>query len=280
MRVGIGLPNTVAGADRDLLIQWACQADAGPFSSLAVLDRVLYDSFEPLSLLAAAAGLTSRIRLATMIVIAPLRNTTLLAKQAATIDALSRGRLTLGVAIGAREDDYVAAGVDYHTRGEVLTRQLADLRAHWTEDRIGPKSIQPNGPQLLVGGLTDLAYARVARYADGFAHNGGPPRIFSQAADKARAAWIDAGRPGEPALWGQAYFALGEETAEPGRDYLRDYYAFTGPFAEKIAQGLLTTRQCILQFIRGYEEAGCDELVLFPTTPRLDQLERLADILA
>src|SRR5574341_469366 len=203
MHIGIGLPNTIAGADRDLIVQWMCRADEGPFSSLAVLDRVLYESFEPLALLAAAAGLTRRIRLATMIVIAPLRNTALLAKQTATIDALSGGRLTLGVAIGARQDDYDATGVDYHTRGEVLTRQLAELRNHWTQGRIGPKPVQPNGPELLVGGLTDITYARVARYADGFAHNGGPPRLFAQATEKSRAAWIDAGRPGQPKLWGQ-----------------------------------------------------------------------------
>ena len=64
-----------------------------------------------------------------------------------------------------------------------------------------------------------------------------------------------------------------------GEDYLRDYYSFTGPFAEKIAAGLLTTPQAIAQFLRGYEEAGCDELVLFPTVPDLTQVDQLADIL-
>ncbi len=60
---------------------------------------------------------------------------------------------------------------------------------------------------------------------------------------------------------------------------MRDYYAFTGPFAEKIAAGLLTTPQAIAQFLRGYEDAGCDELVLFPTVPDLAQLEQLAQVL-
>lgn len=280
MRVGIGLPNTNPGADRDLMLQWACAAEAAPFTSLAVLDRVKYGSFEPLTLLAAAAALTSRIRLATMIAIAPIRNTTMLAKEAATIDVLSGGRLTLGLAIGARHDDYEAVGIDHNTRGEVFSRQLGELRDHWTGDQIGPKTVQSGGPQILVGGMTDIAYARVARYADGFAHNGGPPKVFAAAADKARAAWIDAGRPGKPLIWGQGYFALGDDVAEAGRDYLRDYYAFVGPFAEKIAEGMLTTPQSILQFIRGYAEAGCDELVLFPAVARIDQLERLAEVVS
>src|SRR5262245_26539762 len=113
MRVGIGLPNTTPGADRELLINWARQADEGPFSSLSVLDRLVYDSYDPLTVLAAAAVVTERIRLATTIVISPLRNTALLAKEAASVDALSGGRLTLGLAVGARPDDYSAAGVDY-----------------------------------------------------------------------------------------------------------------------------------------------------------------------
>ena len=120
----------------------------------------------------------------------------------------------------------------------------------------------------------------MARYADGYVHGGGPPRAFARAADKARAAWSDAGRPGKPMLWAQGYFALGDEdTAEAGMRYMRHYYAFTGPFAEKIAAGLLTTPQAIAQFLRGYEEAGCDEMVLFPAVPGIEQLDRLGRVL-
>src|SRR5437870_799360 len=106
MRIGIGLPNTVPGTDGRLLLTWAQHADARAFSSLAVLDRYAYDSYEPLTTLAAAAAVTQRVRLATTIVIAPLRNTALLAKTAAALDRLSGGRLVLGLAVGARADDY------------------------------------------------------------------------------------------------------------------------------------------------------------------------------
>jgi alkanesulfonate monooxygenase SsuD/methylene tetrahydromethanopterin reductase-like flavin-dependent oxidoreductase (luciferase family) len=277
--VGVGLPNTLAGADGALLREWACRADRGPFASLGVFDRLVYDSADALVTLAVAAGLTARIRLATTVLIGPLRNNALLAKEAATIDALSGGRLTLGVALGARKEDYDAAGVPYGARGRRLSEQLAALRDYWEDERRGPRPVQPNGPELIVGGLTDGAYARAARYADGYMHGGGPPRAFAQAADRARAAWLDASRPGMPRLWAMGYYALGDGAAEAGTRYLLDYYAFTGPFAERIAAGLLTTPHAILQFIRGYAEAGCDHLVLFPTTPHLDQLDRLADII-
>jgi alkanesulfonate monooxygenase SsuD/methylene tetrahydromethanopterin reductase-like flavin-dependent oxidoreductase (luciferase family) len=263
-----------------LVLDWAARAEGGPFASLGVLDRLLYDSFDPLISLAAAAAVTRRLDLVTMVVIGPLRNTALLAKSAASLDALSSGRLWLGVAIGARTDDYAAADVDHRDRGRRIADQLSALRSHWEDDRIGPSSRRPGGPGLLVGGSSDDTFARAARYADGYVHGGGPPRAFARAADKARAAWIDAGRPGAPRLWGQGYFALGDEAADAGRRYLLDYYAFTGPFAERIAAGLLATPQAIAQFVRSYQEAGCDDLVLLPTAADLDQLARLAEVLA
>ncbi len=138
MDVGIGLPNTLKGATGDLLREWACRADRGPFASLGVFDRLVYNSYDALATLAMAAGLTTRIRLATTVMIGPVQNDALLAKAAATIDALSNGRLTLGVALGARKDDYDAAGVDYHARGRRLSEQLAALRTQWEDETRRP----------------------------------------------------------------------------------------------------------------------------------------------
>jgi alkanesulfonate monooxygenase SsuD/methylene tetrahydromethanopterin reductase-like flavin-dependent oxidoreductase (luciferase family) len=280
MRIGIGLPSGIAGATSSMILEWAHKADGGPFSSLAVIDRYVYDSYEPLTVLAAAAAVTKRVRQATTIVIAPLRNTAAFAKTAATVDALSGGRLVLGLSVGAREDDYRIAGIDYRSRGRLFDRQLSSIRELWGSGTIGPSMARPDGPQILVGGLSDDAYVRTARYADGYIHGGGPPHAFARAADRARAAWRDMGRPGLPQLWGQGYFALGNETVERGADYLKHYYAFTGPFAEKIAGGLLSAAQSITQYIKGYEEAGCDELVLMPTVAKAHQLDRLADVCA
>lgn len=281
MRVSIGLPSTIPGCRGDLLIAWARCAEAGPFSSVAELDRVVYDAYDPFVALAAVAGATSRLGLATNIAIGPIRNTTLLARSAASLHALSGGRLTLGLAVGARQEDYEAVGADYASRGRRFVAQLSDLRAIWEQQRIGPRLGDLGAPKLLLGGSSDATFARVARYADGYMHGGGPPRAFARAADKARAAWLDLGRPGLPTLWGQGYFALGDAaTVEAGARYMRDYYAFTGPFVERIVEGLLTTPQAIAQFARGYADAGCDELALFPTTASIEQLDRLAEVVA
>lgn len=275
MKVGIGLPNTVPGTGGALLVEWARRADAGPFSTVAVLDRLVYDSLEPFATLSAAAAVTERVGLATMIAIGPLRAPAVLAKHAVTVDAISDGRFTLGLAVGARLDDYAAAGVEHRDRGERLSEQLSYLRGELDGSGVGP--VRPP-IDLLVGGGSGAAFARMARYADGYAHGGGPPKAFGSAATRARAAWRDHERPGEPALWGQGYFGFGDP--DRGSDYLRDYYAFTGPFAEKIAAGNLTSARAVKDFVRGYEAEGCDELILFPTVADLDDLDRLAEALA
>jgi alkanesulfonate monooxygenase SsuD/methylene tetrahydromethanopterin reductase-like flavin-dependent oxidoreductase (luciferase family) len=274
MNVGVGLPNTIPDTPGDAIAEWAGRAEAGPFSSVAALDRLAYESIDPFTALAAAAAVTERVRVATMIAIGPLRSTGLLVKQAMSVDALSGGRLTLGLAVGARRDDYEAAGVDPRRRGDRLAEQLVYLR----NGGDGHRGLHARaGLELLVGGGSGSAFARAARYADGYAHGGGPPRAFESAAARALAAWSDLGRPGRPRLWGQGYFALGE--VERGNAYLRDYYSFTGPFAEKIVAGNLTSPHAIKDFVRGYEEAGCDELVLLPTVPDIGQLDRLAEVI-
>ncbi|HEX2031437.1 MAG TPA: LLM class flavin-dependent oxidoreductase [Actinomycetota bacterium] len=279
MRVGVGLPNGIPGTEATALLEWARRAERGPFTSVGVVDRIAYDCHEPMAALSAAAAVTERVSLVTMVVIGPLRNTAVLAKEAAFIDALSGGRLVLGLSVGAREADYEAAGVAPRERGRTLDRQLAELRDRW-EEGPGSRPARDGGPVLLVGGTSDRAFGRMARYADGYVHGGGPPRAFARAAERARTAWADAGRPGRPPLWGQSYFALGDDALDAGRAYMRDYYAFTGPFAERIAEGLLTTPQQVAAQLRGYAEAGCDELVLLPAVSDPEQVDRLADVVS
>lgn len=281
MNIGVGLPATIPGTDGSLILEWARLADAGPFASLGVLDRLVYDSYDPLIALASAAAATQRITPATTVVVGLLHSTTLLAKMTASLNALSGGRLVVGIAAGARKEDYAAAGIDFRARGKRFAEQLADLLALWEDETICPQTATTSSPPpILVGGLSDPGFSRMARYAAGYLHGGGPPRAFARAANKACAAWSDAGRPNKPLLWGQAYFAFGDPASKAGRNYLRDYYAFTGPFAGRIADELLTSPQSIAQFTRGYEEAGCDELILYPTVADISQLEQLSDVIA
>ena len=130
MEIGIGLPAAIPGTEPGQLLQWARRAEARGFSSLGTIDRIVYPNYEPLIALAAAAAVTERIRLATTILIAPYRaNGALVAKQAATLDRLSNGRLVLGAAVGGREDDYEASGVDFHVRGRRFDEMLDQRRA-------------------------------------------------------------------------------------------------------------------------------------------------------
>jgi alkanesulfonate monooxygenase SsuD/methylene tetrahydromethanopterin reductase-like flavin-dependent oxidoreductase (luciferase family) len=268
LEIGVGLPAVVPGASADLLLEWAREADAGPFSSLGVHDRLAWDGFECLGVLNAAAAVTERIGLASLVLIAPLRPAALIASQAAAIQELSQGRLTLGVGIGPRRDDYEAAGAVFGTRGRRLEEQLHEFRRQWDMGLARPR--------LLIGGGGDAALARMARHAEGYVHGGGPARAFKSAVDRVLTAWYDSGRPGSPRLVGTGYFALGGRQAE-GRDFLRRYYRFVGPFAERIADGVLTSGEAIGELRAGYAEAGCDELVLFPTVPALEQLKLLAE---
>jgi alkanesulfonate monooxygenase SsuD/methylene tetrahydromethanopterin reductase-like flavin-dependent oxidoreductase (luciferase family) len=282
MRIGVGLPTSTPplGARHrgPELLDWAARAEAGPFASLGVTDRLVYDCTEPMVALAAAAAVTIRLRLVTMVVIGPIRPAAVLAAQAASLDALSGGRVTLGVSLGARPDDYDAAGASWRGRGKQLSDQLAAMREIWEGTSVGPRPARAGGPDLLVGGGSGAAFLRAARHADGYVHGGGPPRAFASAAERARAAWADAGRPGEPQLWGQSYFSLADP--EAGAAYLRHYYAFTGPFAERVAAGLLDSPKAVREHVAGYAEGGCDELVLLPATSDPSELDRLAEALA
>jgi alkanesulfonate monooxygenase SsuD/methylene tetrahydromethanopterin reductase-like flavin-dependent oxidoreductase (luciferase family) len=279
MDIGIGLPSTIPGVRPDVLVAWARAADDGPFASLGVLDRIVYDAFDPLVALSAAAAVTQRIQLVTSILIAPLRETASLAKQVISLDALSGGRLTLGVAIGARGDDYDIDEFGKGGRGDRLSEQLSRLRDLWEGQSITPSAAPREAPRILVGGLTGPAFGRVARYGDGWIFSGGPPRAFAKQAEQADAAWVDHGRPGRPQRWAMGYIGLGG-AAEAGRDYLLDYYAFTGPFAQRIADGLLTSPLQVREHVQGMADAGCDHLILFPATGDLDQIDLLADVIA
>jgi len=283
MDVGIGLPSTIRGVEREQILEWARRAEARGFPSLGTIDRIVYDNYEPLIALAAAGAVTERIRLATTILIAPYRaNGALLAKQAASVDRLSNGRLVLGVAVGGREDDYQASGVDFHTRGRRFDAMLAEWERIWagesfgTAGAIGPRPPRER-PTLMIGGSADVTYRRAARYGDGWVMGGGTPDQFRGGAEKMRAAWDAAGRDGAPRLLALGYFALGERAEEAANAYLRDYYAFIGEYAGMLADRAAKDAATVRSYVDAFAEAGCDELMLFPCDPDPGQVDLLAD---
>jgi alkanesulfonate monooxygenase SsuD/methylene tetrahydromethanopterin reductase-like flavin-dependent oxidoreductase (luciferase family) len=283
MDVAIGLPATIPGVEREKLLEWARRAEARGFPSLATLDRIVYPNYEPLIALAAAAAVTERIGLLTGILIAPYRaNAVLVAKQAATLHHLSNGRLVLGVAVGGREDDYTASGVDFHTRGRVFEEMLATWKRVWQGDSfgtaggVGPEP--PNGrPGMLIGGSADVAFERAAEHADGWIMGGGTPDQFGQGLAKLRAAWEAAGRTDQPRTVALAYFALGDGAREAADAYPLHYYEWLGEYAAMVADSAATDVETVKQYVAGFADAGCDELVLFPSSPDPGQVDLLAD---
>jgi alkanesulfonate monooxygenase SsuD/methylene tetrahydromethanopterin reductase-like flavin-dependent oxidoreductase (luciferase family) len=280
MDIGIGLPSTIRAATGADVVGWASAADSAGFASVGTLDRVVYGNHETIPTLAAAAAVTSRVRLTTAILIAPFRgNGTLLAKQLATVDSLSGGRLTVGIAVGGRPDDYSATGSDFEGRGKTFDAQLGAFRDVWGGAAgIGPAPVQAGGPPLLIGGNGKAALRRVAEHGAGWIAGGGGPGMFADGAERVRQTWSDAGREGAPRLAALSYFALGPQAQAHAEGYLGDYYSFIGDYAKQVIDGALTSEDAVKDAVAQFADAGCDELVLFPCSPDVDQLHRLAAV--
>lgn len=287
MQIGINLPSNVPGAQGDLILEWASKADKGPFSSLGVIDRVVFDNYEPLVTLAAAAGVTKRVQLVTNILLAPLRNTGVMAKQAASIDALSNGRLTLGVAVGRRPDDFKAAPAESTGRGKHFDTQLETMKRIWSGERlsddvgpVGPMPVRPGGPEIIIGGNNPHAFERVAKWAEGYIAGSGPADRAASAYQQAEEAWKAHGRSGRPRFLGLFYFGLGPGAEEFGPGYVLNYYQQLGKAAEPMAQAVPTTPEQIKELIKAREDIGMDELLFMPTKASMDQLDRFIDVIA
>lgn len=287
MDIAVGLPNAVPGATGADLLDWARRAEAAGFSSLASIGAVSYPSFEELTVFAAAGAVTRRIRFVTDILIAPARSAAELAKQAATVDQLTGGRLTLGLGVGWRASDYALTGRDYGRRGDRMDAILSDLAAAWRGEAIAagtrtpcPSPVQDGGVPVLVGGTTDAAVRRVLEHGVGWTAGGLPPGTVKAFGARVREAWSDAGRPGSPRIVALAYFGLGD-TEQRSRANVVDFYAPMGDdSASMIADHVLRSPTAIARARTAYEDAGTDELVLVPTVPDPAQVDLLADAVA
>jgi alkanesulfonate monooxygenase SsuD/methylene tetrahydromethanopterin reductase-like flavin-dependent oxidoreductase (luciferase family) len=284
MDIGIGLPSVVPGATRSDLIDWARDAEDAGFSTLGTIDRIVYPNYEPLIALSAAAAVTERIRLATDVMLGPLRvNAAMVAKQILSLDALAGGgRAVLGIGLGAREDDFEISGVDTSTRGAWLDRALEKIRAIWNgdgdlESKVGPRPTG-DGPTLLVGGYVDASIRRAAKFGDGWTQGGSGPDAFLEDKKKLDQAWSEAGREGSPRTMALAYFSLGPNAEENAQSSLGSYYAWLGDeAAEGIVGGAAKDADTVKGYISNFEQYGCDELIFFPSSSNPDQVGLLAE---
>jgi alkanesulfonate monooxygenase SsuD/methylene tetrahydromethanopterin reductase-like flavin-dependent oxidoreductase (luciferase family) len=279
MDFGIALPNSVPATTGAQLTEWARRAEARGFSTLGTIDRIRYDNYEPLTALAAAAAVTERIGLATTVLLGPLRtNEVELAKQALSVHALSGGRFTLGIGLGGREDDYEISRVELKGRGKRLDAMLERITEIWEGNEVGPRA--GGSPGLVVGGHAEASYVRAARFGEGWIAAGTGPDQYREGAEKAKAAWAEAGREGAPHLMALAYFALGDDAEGDAQSYLTDYYAWLGKdIANMIVASAAKNAATVQQQVSAYEDAGCDELVFCPSSNDAAQVDLLAEAL-
>jgi alkanesulfonate monooxygenase SsuD/methylene tetrahydromethanopterin reductase-like flavin-dependent oxidoreductase (luciferase family) len=284
VRIGVGLPNPVLDVPGRLLVDWAARAEERGFSSLATIDRLAYSSYDSLTALTAAAAVTDRIGLVTNILLEPAYNPVLLAKVTASLDQISEGRLTLGLGVGGRPDDYELAGRPFAGRGTRFDADLELLHQAWAGEPVagsrfpvGPTATRGRVP-LLIGGQPELAAPRAARWDAGFTIGGAPPEMAGGAIEQFMAAFERAGGKGRPRVLALSYFSLGEDHAEESLHNLRTYYGFLGDWAERVAGGASRTPDAIQTTAAAFEKLGVDELIFDPTVANLDQVDRLAEV--
>lgn len=282
-------------AEDGTLETWARATDEGPFSSVCFGERMAFDNPETLTLLGAVSAWTTRVRIATTVIVPQLHDPVLLAKSLATGDRLSGGRLSVGLGVGGRLEDYRAAGADPATQTmRDMAERAAVLRRVWRGEQvteavrpIGPPPVQEGGPELLVGSMGPRTIRHAASWADGLA---GVTLDLDTAAvaglfELARGAWAEAGRPG-PRLTTSFWFALEETTGGAARAqvhrHLRHYMNWLpADLVDAMAPttGFAGTVPQLVELLGRFADLGCDEVQLIPTGSDVEQVRRVADAL-
>jgi alkanesulfonate monooxygenase SsuD/methylene tetrahydromethanopterin reductase-like flavin-dependent oxidoreductase (luciferase family) len=285
MKLGIGLPNTMAHElDRRLMLDWARLADEAGFEVLGTIDKPNYDAWDPLVMIAGAAAVTERAKLATTILQLPNRNEVLVAKQAAVVDQLSGGRLVLGLAQGGREDDFDVLGARFKGRSQRFEEQVGRIREVWSEARssdrdrgvLGPAPVQ-DPPPIWIGASQPKAVERALRLGDGFLFPTAGSAAMAEDTPQLREAAAAQGKE-DLTVAGLAYAGVGDDpqkALEEAAHHVLRYYGRLWTEPENLIHH--GSPEKIAEEVRAYADAGLDYLIVFPQIPSLDQVERLAE---
>jgi len=282
MKIGIGLPNQVPGTDPAAIPSWAAQAEQAGFGILGTVGRIAYPGVMDTVALAAAAASTHSAELLSAVLLGPVWPPVLLAKEAAGIDAISGGRLTLGVGVGSRPDDYIVDGRGMAARGQRFDQDLGVYQRVWKGGRIGDgpnAAVTPGAREipLLFGGHAMASYERMARWGTGYIGGSVPAPMVASSFEAARAAWDKAGREGSPRLVALAYFTLGD--AERGRSNVWDFYSMLGEqFAGLVTGGIAIGPDAVRETVTAFAGLGATDLILNPAVGDPQEINRLADI--
>ncbi len=290
MQIGMTLPSMIAGLDRAAVRDWCRVIDDGPFSTLAIGERIAYPNLELFTTMAAAAAFTERVQLMTTVVVLPAHPAIEVAKMAATIDVLSAGRLRLGVGVGGRDEDYRALERSDARRHQTLDDQVDLLRRVWAGEAplegmhpVGPLPAQPGGPPLYSGALGPKSMARSARWAAGV--TGFLLDPLGEDADATfrhiEHAWEAAGRTDPPHHITSFWYALGPDAPARLHAYARRYL---GIFGDDLAGAMADACSAhsvgaVQDAIARLEDAGCDELLLVPTSADPREIELLTTLI-
>lgn len=290
MDVGLAFPQMTPDLDRDRVRAWCRAVDDGPFSSISAGERIAFDNLDGFTLCTAAAALTDRVRVGFNVVVAPWHVPAMLAKELASIDVLSGGRLEVAVGVGGREQDYDSLGSPFAGRFGRLDDAVAELRRLWSGGEVvdgatvGPAPVQQGGPPILCSGTGPKSLARAARWADGLTG-------FTLAADPAEAgatfrlaeqAWTDARRTTAPRRVTGSFAVLGPGAEDQLHAFARRYLdVFGSGVAAWLTERMpLSTPDAVRTFLVAVAAEGCDEVVLVPGSSDPDQVRRFADVVA
>ena len=283
MKLGMGLPNQIRNVDPAIIPDWAARAEKAGFSTLASAGRFAYPGLADTVALAAAAAVTSSIELISNVLLAPSWPAPLLAKELAGIDGLSRGRLTVGLGIGSRQEDFPVAGLPARGLGKRLDADLAVYRDIWSgvPVREGTNPAVPAGTRqvpILFGGVAEASFVRMASWGTGYLSPAMPAFMVADLFGKARAAWQATGRAGAPRLVANVSYAV--EDGDAGRANVADAFSFLpGEVVDMVVAGVAVGADAIAEAVASFEQIGADDLILTPTTTDPDEIERLADLL-
>ncbi len=278
------------GLDRGRVEAWCRGIDEGPYSSVSAGERITFHNLDGVTLCTAAAVLTERVRVFFNVAVAPWHAPAMLAKQLASIDVLSGGRVELAVGVGGRQQDYDALGSPFERRHSRVDTTVAELRRLWAGgpapdgNPIGPPLVQAGGPPVYCSGMGPKSLARAAHWADGVSGFA----LTGDAADaeksfrSAEQAWSDAGRTVRPRLISGVFVALGPDARDTLRGFATAYLGVFGPeIATMLAEAMTVhTEDRLREVIAAMGDAGCDELILVPASSDPDLLKRLTDVVS
>ena len=275
------------------VLSFAKKCEAMDLHSLWTIDRIAYDNLEPLTILAAAAGATQRIRLGTSVLLPALRHPALLAKIVATLDFISNGRVTIGVGFGSRESDFRAVEVPYAGRGSRAVECIQLMKRLWTEENVthkgrffnvqnltlGPQPVQKPHPPIFTGGSAEVALKRAGTWANGFICGSSAIPEFPTTWEKIAQYARSAGRnPNEIEKAGLTFMAINDDTAKAVKtleDYIVRYY---GRLRGDVAStSLVGSGAAVAERIRAFFSRGLDTLIIGLANPDPKQLDLFAE---